>query len=521
MRSLSGWPISARLALSMGSMLLFLVVSIASGIYGLSSTYRAASTAIEVDVQRAQSAASLRILILTARRFEKDAFINLDAPDKHEAYRKKWRENQAQLVSEIDSAKALPLSDEDRLSVEVIANGARDYTAGFQATLALIDKGLIGTAEDANKAFDKFKESVHTMETASTAINDRAIKAVQAIRAPLASQFRHTLEAQVAIAISSFLVAGYLCVVMSRSIVRQLGGEPSEVAEIANAIAAGNLANLRVNVVPGDSQSVMTAMALMRDSLARVVGQVRLSTDSLATASTEIAQGNLDLSSRTETQASALEQTTAYMGQLSVTVRQNAQSAAQASQLAFGACQLAERGGKVVEDVVTTMKEINHGSNKIAEIISVIDAIAFQTNILALNAAVEAARAGESGKGFAVVASEVRGLASRCASAAREIKSLIAASGERIERGAFLTDKAGQTMAEIVESIRQVSAIVAAINSATSHQTEGVQQIGAAVNELDRNTQQNAALVEQSAAAAESLRLQVQALVQTVAVFQL
>ncbi|MGC4060796.1 MAG: methyl-accepting chemotaxis protein [Aquabacterium sp.] len=521
MLSLNGWSISARLALSMGAMLLFLVVSTASGMLGLTLIYRAATTAIEVDVQRAQAAANLRILILTARRYEKDAFINLDAPEKHQAYRKKWQENQAQLVSEIESAKALSLSEEDRQSVEAIAEGARNYAAGFEATLTLIGKGLVGTAEDANKAFGKYKDAVHAMETASAAINDRALKAVRAIRGPLGNQFHHTLVVQIAIAIGSCFVAACLCMVVSRSIVRQLGGDPMEVAEIANAIAQGNLANISIQAPPGSDHSIMASMALMRDSLAKVVGQVRLSTDSLATASTEIAQGNMDLSGRTELQAAALEQTAASMNELSLTVKQNALSAAQASTFAHGAQQLAETGGKVVEDVVSTMKEINEGSSKIAEIISVIDAIAFQTNLLALNAAVEAARAGEAGKGFAVVASEVRGLASRSASAAHEIRSLITRSVERIEQGASLTEKAGEVIAEVVESIRKVSGIVAAINSATSEQTAGVQQIGIAVSELDKNTQQNAALVEQSAAATESLRLQAQSLVKTVAVFQL
>ncbi len=521
MQSLSGWPVSARLALSMGAMLFFLLVSVTSGIYGLTSTYQAARTAIEVDVQRAQAAAHLRILILTARRFEKDTFINLDSPDRHADYRKKWQENQARLVSVIEATRAMPLSDEDRQSVDVIAAGAKDYAAGFASTLALLDKGLIGTAEDANKAFEKHKGSVHAMDKASAAIHDRAIQAVHAIREPLASQFQHTLAYQLAIALSSLLVAGYLCIVVSRSIVRQLGGEPGKVAEIANEIAGGNLAATPWHLPPGDGQSVVGAMALMRDSLAQVVGQVRSSTSRLAAASTDIAQGNLDLSSRTETQAAALVQTAASMDQLSQTVRQNAQSAAMASQLAQGACQLSEAGGKAVADVVSTMKDINQGSNRIAEIIAVIDAIAFQTNILALNAAVEAARAGEAGKGFAVVASEVRSLAGRCASAAHEIRSLITASVARTELGTTLTDKAGETMSRMVDAIREVSALVTAINSATTAQTESVQQIGAAVRELDRNTQQNAAMVEQSAGAAESLRLQAQSLVQTVAVFQL
>jgi methyl-accepting chemotaxis protein len=238
------------------------------------------------------------------------------------------------------------------------------------------------------------------------------------------------------------------------------------------------------------------------------VTEVRLGSDSVATASQQIAQGNQDLSGRTEQQASALQQTSATMEQLGTTVRHNADSARQANQLALGASSVAERGGQMVGQVVQTMKGINDSSRRIADIIGVIDGIAFQTNILALNAAVEAARAGEQGRGFAVVASEVRSLAKRSADAAREIKTLISASVERVEHGSEQVDQAGKTMTEIVAAIARVTAIVAEISSASAEQSTGVGQVSEAVQQMDQATQQNAALVEESAAAAESLQQQ-------------
>ena len=252
-----------------------------------------------------------------------------------------------------------------------------------------------------------------------------------------------------------------------------------------------------------------------------VLRQVRESADSVAIASTEIAQGNQDLSSRTESQASALQQTAASMEELSATVKQNADSAKQANQLAMSASTVAVHGGEVVGQVIETMKGINDSSKKISDIISVIDGIAFQTNILALNAAVEAARAGEQGRGFAVVASEVRSLAGRSADAAKEIKTLISASVERVEQGSALVDKAGATMTEVVSSIRRVTDIMSEISAASHEQAMGVSQVGEAVTQMDQVTQQNAALVEEMAAAASSLRSQANDLVQVVAVFKL
>ena len=312
-------------------------------------------------------------------------------------------------------------------------------------------------------------------------------------------------------------LAGWRVVV---SVGRQIGGEPAQAAELARHVADGDL-TARVALRRGDHASIMAHLAAMQVSLARVVANVRKGSEGLAIAAREISDGNNDLSSRTEQQASALEETAASMEQLSATVRHNADNAAEASRLALVASDLAGSGGEVMNEVVDTMRGISESSKRIADIIGVIDGIAFQTNILALNAAVEAARAGEQGRGFAVVATEVRGLAGRSADAAREIKSLIVTSAERVEQGTLLVDKAGATMTDVVASIKRVAGIVAEISAASSEQSAGVSQIGEAVTQMDQMTQHNAALVEESAAAAESLKAQAQELVEAVGVFKL
>ena len=303
-----------------------------------------------------------------------------------------------------------------------------------------------------------------------------------------------------------------------RWVAHRLGGEPDAVIAVVNSIAAGDLAP-RVHGVR--QHSVMDALGQMVEKFSKAVSQVRTGAEGVASASTEIAQGNNDLSSRTEQQASALQETAASMEQLASTVRQNAESAKQANELTHRASSVATQGGEVVHQVVETMRGIDGSSRKIADIINVIDGIAFQTNILALNAAVEAARAGEQGRGFAVVASEVRSLAQRSANAAKEIKNLINDSVERVEKGSALVDQAGATMEEIVNSIKRVTDIVGEISQASAEQSSGVTQVGNAVSQLDQTTQQNAALVEESAAAAESLRNQAEQLVQSVAAFKL
>ena len=308
--------------------------------------------------------------------------------------------------------------------------------------------------------------------------------------------------------------------VITRALLQQLGGEPAYATSIAGHIARGDL-SVAIDTDSGDRSSLLFAIKAMRDNLSLIVNQVRSGTDTIATASSQIAAGNLDLSARTGQQAGALEQTAASMQQLTATVRQNASHAQQANQLAHSASEAAREGGSVVAQVVDTMGSINAASKKIADIIGVIDSIAFQTNILALNAAVEAARAGEQGKGFAVVATEVRHLAQLSAGAAREIKGLINDSVEQVGVGAKLVDQAGSTMQDIIERVRQVTGIMGEISAAGQQQSAGIEQINQAIVQMDQVIQQNAALVEQAATASQSLQEQAAGLADSVRVFKL
>ena len=317
------------------------------------------------------------------------------------------------------------------------------------------------------------------------------------------------------------VVAVLLGALFAWRISRSITGPLAEAGAVARRIADGDLTEKLQPTGHDEATALMQSLQDMQGQLATVVAGVRHSADSVALASAEIAQGNNDLSGRTEQQAAALEETAASMEQLSATVQQNADNAAQAKQLALDASGVAGQGGAVVARVVQTMKGINESSDQISDIIGVIDSIAFQTNILALNAAVEAARAGEQGRGFAVVATEVRSLAGRSAEAAREIKSLIHASVDRVQQGTALVGEAGTTMGQIVQAIQRVSDLVGEISAASNEQSSGVSQVGEAITQMDQATQQNAALVEESAAAADSLRSQADQLVQAMAVFRL
>jgi methyl-accepting chemotaxis protein len=390
------------------------------------------------------------------------------------------------------------------------------FIVSSRAVLAALargdDAGARESLKQAHAVYLQHRAGVDTTVKVSTEFADGAMASLEAMQ-------RDLRRAQVAVFALAFVTLLVLGRWVRRTIWSAAGGEPVAAAAIASAVAGGDLA-IAVPVEAGDETSVMAAMSRMCANLAVIVAQVRRSSDSMAAASSQIAQGNGDLSARTERQASALEETAASMEQLSANVRHNADHAQEASRLALAADDAVARGGAAVSRVVDTMKAINESSRQIADIIGVIDGIAFQTNILALNAAVEAARAGEQGRGFAVVAGEVRTLASRAATAAREIKTLIGASVERVESGAGLVDEAGATMAEVTAAIRRVTQVVGEISAASAEQSAGVAQIGDAVAQMDQATQSNAALVQQSAAAAESLRLQARQLVEAVAVFR-
>jgi methyl-accepting chemotaxis protein len=319
---------------------------------------------------------------------------------------------------------------------------------------------------------------------------------------------------------SAALVIGILIgTLITRNLLTQLGGEPAEVGRIARQVATGDL-SVAVPLKRGDDSSIMYAMKEMRDQLAMIVSQVRTGTDAIANASSEIAAGNLDLSSRTEQQACSLEETASAMDELTAAVRQNADNARHGNDLATEASAVAARGGGVMSNVVGRMDSINRSAQKIGDIIGVIDAIAFQTNILALNAAVEAARAGEQGRGFAVVASEVRTLAQRSGAAAREIRDLIVDSVDQISTGSALVSEAGSTMKEIVDSVERVTTIMGDILIASREQSAGIEQINQSIGQMDQVTQQNAALVEQASAAAGALQERAVELAHAVRVFR-
>ncbi|HTD05095.1 methyl-accepting chemotaxis protein [Undibacterium sp.] len=332
--------------------------------------------------------------------------------------------------------------------------------------------------------------------------------------------FKHSLLQSSAVLLGVCVLLALIVSTINRSLSRAIGGAPEYAAEVAAEIAANNL-SITVDTKPGDNSSLLFAMKSMQSNLANTIGEIRRSADTIAIASSEIAAGNMDLSARTESQASSLEETAASMEELTSTVTQNADNALQANQLVKSASEVAQRGGTAVAQVVQTMETINASATRIVDIISVIDGIAFQTNILALNAAVEAARAGEQGRGFAVVASEVRNLAHRSAAAAKEIKALIGDSVDSIAAGSALVGQAGTTMDQVVASVSRVTDIMAEITAASGEQSTGIGHVNQAITEMDSVTQQNAALVEQAAAAAGSLQDQAARLAQLVSRFKL
>ena len=403
-----------------------------------------------------------------------------------------------------------------KAKIDEMGKKALDLTGQF---LVLVDKEVANTEQTSFSAKDYFAQASLGID-AQFKLNEVIVNELEAMLKQRISDLSNRQYTLAGFILLLSALGAAVATVLVRSILRQLGGEPDYAAAIVAQIAAGDL-SIEVNTRADDRSSLLFAMKSMRDELATIISHVHTGSETIATASSQIAAGNLDLSARTETQASSLEETASSMEELTSTVKQNADNARQANALAVTASEVAARGGVVVAQVVGTMESITASSRKIVDIISVIDGIAFQTNILALNAAVEAARAGEQGRGFAVVATEVRNLAQRSAAAAKEIKSLIDDSVSNVDSGSKLVGEAGHTMNEVVASITRVTDIMGEIMSASREQSDGIEQVNQAIMQMDEVTQQNAALVEEAAAAAQSLQDQAQKLVSVVSVFKL
>ena len=415
-----------------------------------------------------------------------------------------------QSMGEVEGA---PISEDTRAQVRQVAPALKAYAAAAAQVIQLAGSD-VAAAQAAMAGFQKaFKDLEVIMEKQSEAIE----KDVSAFGEHANASYQNAKLYVTAI----LVLAAAALVAAAVWLGNYLAHPMSHAVQVAERLAQGDLTTTVHASGTDETVQMLHAMETMQASLGNIVRSVQSNAEHVATASAEIAHGNHDLSRRTESQASALEETAASMEELGSTVKQNADNAQHANELARRASSVAQQGGEVVSEVVNTMRGINEASRKIADIIGVIDGIAFQTNILALNAAVEAARAGEQGRGFAVVASEVRSLAGRSAEAAREIKALIGTSVERVEQGTAQVDKAGSTMTDLVSAIQQVTDIVSAISTASHEQATGVSQVGEAVSQMDHATQQNAALVEEIAAAASNLESQSAALVHAVSAFRL
>jgi methyl-accepting chemotaxis protein len=438
-------------------------------------------------------------------------------PERQKILKERIKATSEEITQIQKKLEGYPKSDEETKLFNEIGDKRKVYIAARDEVFAEKAK----SEEDATKlAQSKLEPALDDYVASIRKLSAYQAKAIEDATSTTKSQTLFTAWCLPILGVVATLLGIGISLYITRSIRRQLGGEPDYAVDTMGQIAAGDL-SLSIETEDNDNASVLHAVKTMRDSIAGIVGEVRNSADTIATATNEIAAGNMDLSSRTENQASSLQQTASSIGQLTSTVKQNADHANEANQLAASASELAVKGGEVVAQVVTTMNSITDSARRIVDIIGVIDGIAFQTNILALNAAVEAARAGEQGRGFAVVAAEVRNLAQRSAGAAKEIKALIGDSVEKVDAGSKLADQAGSTMQEVVTGVERVSRIIAEIAYASREQTTGIEQVNQAIGQMDEATQQNAALVEEAAAAAQSLREQAAKLAEVVGTFKL
>ncbi|NML14840.1 methyl-accepting chemotaxis protein [Azohydromonas caseinilytica] len=506
--------LGSRLGMGFAAVLVLMLGIVVTALVNLNKVGAASDRAIEVDWVKSEATATLNAYTRANARRTMELFFAKDEADL-QRIKQHIASNKQKVSESLETMDRLAYTDQGKAIIGRIKEYRAAYVASFTKVEQLLGKGQ--------------RDEASALLTAETlpAIDrlQNEVEVFSELQKGLMAASNEQVTGDISSARVEILVLGVIALVVGAGfawwLTRTITAPILQAVKVAKTVAAGDLTS-RVQVTRQDETGeLLQALDTMNHSLQDIVARVRQSSDSIATGSQQIATGNADLSQRTEEQASNLQQTAASMEQLTSTVKHNADTAAQATQLAHSASHAAAEGGAVMTRVVSTMEEISAGSRKIADIIGVIDGIAFQTNILALNAAVEAARAGEQGRGFAVVAGEVRSLAQRSAEAAKEIKSLIGSSVQKVETGSHLVDDAGRTMHEIVSQVRRVSDLINEIAAASTEQSQGINQVGDAVSQLDQVTQQNAALVEQSAAAAESLNQQAARLAQVVHGFKL
>ena len=508
--------VKARLVLLVAVALAATLGMAAIGVFGVRQATDAAATVIARHMTAVGLIGDLRADAGNLRRYEKDTFLNTGNPARIESYLPKWR---ASLQHARQNAAALEgvVDADGRTLITAVRRALDNYAGGFEGVAARMMRGEFADAGYANAAMEPLKADIRQIDEKLVALTQHVDAAAAAEKQRLADMQQRVLAFQGAIVVSLAVLLGLIAWVLVRSIM----GPLRRANDALERLAAGDLAQ---QLHAGGRDELAQMIRRLADTQAALQGLVRAiqgDADSVATASLEIARGNADLSARTERQAASLQQTAASMEQLTATVNTGADTARQANTLAQAASESARQGGDAVAEVVRTMAGILEASQRIADITVMIDGIAFQTNILALNAAVEAARAGEQGRGFAVVASEVRALAGRSGEAAREIKALIGRSVERVQAGHQLVLRAGSTMDQVVQQVRNVSGLVGDISAAVGEQRDGIEVVSQAVTQLDRATQQNAALVQQSADASVRLREKADGLRAAVGVFRL
>ncbi|WP_016832139.1 methyl-accepting chemotaxis protein [Herbaspirillum lusitanum] len=511
---IANFRIGARLGIGFGFLVLLLVSMAVLGVTRLSGLNEQMDEVINDKYPKTVLANDIIKNVNVIARSSRNVLLMTDADEigKEMQTIKKAGDSTKATLEKLDS---LITGDKGRALMKSIMDARTQYNVGRDEVLRLV---VAGAKNDATMLLLQtvrplqltYMSAVETLIAHQNELMQVASKEVE-------EEYIEARNLVIALSVIALVFAGLIAWLVTRSITSPL----SRAVKVAETVAAGDLTSQFDASAKDETGQLLRALRAMNDNLLDIVSRVRHGTDTIATASTQIAAGNLDLSSRTEQQASSLEETASSMEELTSTVKQNAENAREANKLAVSASAVAVEGGNVVGKVVHTMESINASSRKIVDIISVIDGIAFQTNILALNAAVEAARAGEQGRGFAVVASEVRTLAQRSAAAAKEIKSLIDDSVEKVDSGSKLVEQAGQTMNEVVSSVRRVTDIVGEITEASREQSEGIEQVNQAVTQMDQVTQQNAALVEEAAAAAQSLQDQATSLSQIVGVFKI